>query len=67
MLGLSIYFLLSMLAFAFCIFTSDESDDFVEKFKGYNVAEKVVTFVLVLVIGLPTFIYGLLLASKGDE
>lgn len=67
MLGLAIYFLLSMLVFAICIFTSDEEDDFIEKFKGYNVAQKIVTFVEVLVIGLPAFIYGMLLAFKGDE
>lgn len=67
MLGLAIYFLLSMLVFAICIFTSDEGDDFIEKFKGYNAAQKIVTFVEVLVIGLPSFIYGLIIGFKGDE
>ena len=67
MLGLSIYFLLSMLVFAICIFTVDEGDDFVEKFKECNTAQKVIIFAEVLVIGVPAFIYGLLLASKGDE
>ena len=67
MLGVAIYFLLSMLVFAFCIFTSDEDDDFVETFKGYNAAQKVITFVWVLVIGIPAFIYGLIVAAKGDK
>ena len=67
MLGLAIYFLLSMLVFAYCIFTTDEGDDFIEKFKKYNVAQKVITFVEVLVIGIPAFIYGLILGFKGDE